>query len=200
VIVCGGVSSTWARHHRHHRHHQADAREASKEPGHSSDEKDENEDVRGEVKLVQLLRLGGLVRHPYASWLPRLLAVLVRSPLFSFHFFSFLFLIFVFAQESGKTPDVLKVALIEHLGLDSVTPNSTKIVTFLLEDVVKRATTSDKVRACAVFAVGYLLYRNTTGNERLRTTWADFFYKPTAGTSHTSLFLMRLCVCVCVCV
>jgi hypothetical protein len=71
-----------------------------------------------------------------------------------------------------------------------------------LEGVVKRAATSDKVRACAIFAVGFLLHGNATGNERLRTAWADFFYKPTAGTSHASLCLLRLCVCAraCVCV
>ncbi|ELR19025.1 uncharacterized protein ACA1_235530 [Acanthamoeba castellanii str. Neff] len=133
---------------------RADAREASKDLGHDDDK--DGEDVRGEVKLVQLLRLGGLVRHSYAAWLPRLLAIV----------------------ESGKTPDVLKVALLEHLAINRVTPNSTKLATSLVEAVVKPATTSDKVRACAIFAVGSLLHRHT-GSEQLRTTWADLFYNRT---------------------
>ncbi len=65
-------------------HPQADAREAGEDRY-----PDKDEDVRGEVKLVQLLRLGGPVRHSYTAWLPRLLAVVVLSSLL--HFFSFLF-------------------------------------------------------------------------------------------------------------
>ncbi|ELR11234.1 uncharacterized protein ACA1_389550 [Acanthamoeba castellanii str. Neff] len=56
------------------------------------------------------------------------------------------------AFESTKSPDVLKVALLLHLASKSRFTHAV-VATSLVEGVVKPATTSDKVRACAIFAV-----------------------------------------------
>lgn len=88
-----------------------------------------------------------------------------------------------------KTPDVLKVALLEYLGIERDPLERWQLAMSLVEGVVKRASTSDKVRACAIFAVSLLL------RDWCYLCWVDLFYNPTTGTCIIIIFL-RFCVCV----